>query len=91
MQTLLGEDIFDQLSDLDPVYLPTGEVPLEGGPQLHNLVLSKSCVLKTLAFTLFELCHLLQPVVLPVGELVWFVLAGDDHLNAWFPFNLNLF
>ena len=25
--------------------------------------------------------HLFQPVVLPVGELVWLVLAGDDHLH----------
>ena len=46
-RTLLWEDVFDQLSDLDPVDLSVGEVPSEGAPQLHNLILGKPGVLKT--------------------------------------------
>ena len=45
-RTLLGEDIFDQLSDLDPVDFAAGEVSLEGAPKLHNLILSEPCVLE---------------------------------------------
>ena len=40
------EDIFDQLSDLDPVDFPAGEVSLESAPKLHNLILSEPCVLE---------------------------------------------
>ena len=82
---ILWEDIFDQLSDLDPVDFPAGEVSLEGAPELHNLILSEPCVLEVDLKTKknsarFQLLHLFQPVILPVGELVRLVLAGDDHL-----------
>ena len=43
---ILWEDIFDQLSDLDPVDFAAGEVSLEGAPKLHNLILSEPCVLE---------------------------------------------
>ena len=43
---ILWEDIFDQLSDLDPVDFPAGKVSLEGAPKLHNLILSEPCVLE---------------------------------------------
>ena len=43
---ILWEDIFDQLSDLDPVDFAAGEVSLEGAPELHNLILSEPCVLE---------------------------------------------
>ena len=43
---VLWEDIFDQLSDLDPVDFAAGEVSLEGAPELHNLILSEPCVLE---------------------------------------------
>ena len=42
----LWEDIFDQLSDLDPVDLAAGKVSLKGAPELHNLILSEPCVLE---------------------------------------------
>ena len=43
---ILWEDIFDQLSDLDPVDFAAWEVSLEGAPELHNLILSEPCVLE---------------------------------------------
>ena len=43
---ILWEDIFDQLSDLDPVDFAAGEVSLEGAPELDNFILSEPCVLE---------------------------------------------